>query len=621
MGRRALHKQLIQGLRVSARLRAKGRADALLESDLRELDRLINDQQYDEARRCAGRVTERVKDSIHSSWWRKGLELIVTLAVAIFVAGVIRQTWFELYEIPTGSMRPTFKERDRVLVSKSSFGVNVPFTADHVWFSPERVRRGSVVVVTAENLDLPDVDTVYFGLFPGKKRYVKRCVALPGDWVYFYGGDLFCLSADGATLHRLQADPSIPHREYLPFISSFEGRVEIAAPSPFSRLRTYCIKHFNQPLGRIEMNPDGTINTTIPQGGAWVHEFTPMKDLPHPCPRSIGEFWGINNFALCRLILPEELPQEAVRKGYDDPKAVAWLELRHSPTLPESGKTKHAQFPLVSTSTSWIPLRAEHCEKLRRGLYTARVVARANQLRRYYYEAFDGPSLSLPSEIPDGTYEFYNGIATKIGFGGMATVLPSTHSIYPKTVPELVFWFNAGIDVAPECLSGAHMPTRFAYYRDGDLYVMGIPVFKKDEPILRLFEVQEITRQAKDYTYFAFQDIGSPDLPPVDYTFFKEFGYKVPEGEYLLLGDNPAMSLDSRFFGPVPEANIQGTPVLLFWPFGVRWGRPVQPHLWPSAYTISFFGIAIIGSILYSVYQHRKTKRLLQQLRGTKPII
>lgn len=614
MGQRWLQKQLAQGLRVSERLRTKGKPDLALEADLLELSRLIESDQYEEARRCAERVTERINEASRTPWWRKGLEIVVTLVAAILIAGVIRQTWFELYEIPTGSMRPTFKERDRVLVSKSTFGINIPFTPGHIFFSPDRIQRGSVVVITAENLDLPDVDTMYFGIFPGKKRYVKRCVALPGDWVYFYGGDLFCLSADGKTLRRLQNNPSIPHREYLPFISTFEGRVEVVAPSPFSRHKTYIIKHLNVPLGRIEMNSDGTIQTTIPQNGAWVPEFTPMKDLAHPCPRSIGEFWGINNFALCRLLLPEELPAEAARKGYQDSKAVAWLELRHSPTLPESGKIKRSPFPLVSTSTSWIPLRAEHCERLQKGLYTARVVAKDNQLRRYYYEAFDEPNLTLPSEISDGTYEFYNGTAQQIGFGGTTTAVPSTHPIYPRSVRELVFWFNAGIDVAPECLNGSRMPTRFAYYRDGDLYVMGSPIFKKGDPILKFFESQEITRQAKDYTYFAFQDIGSPDTPPIDYSFFKNFGYKVPDGEYLLLGDNPAMSLDCRFFGAVPEANIQGTPVLLFWPFGTRWGFPLQPHLWPSVYTLAFFVATGIGTGVYYAYQRKKTQRLLERL-------
>ena len=74
------------------------------------------------------------------------------------------------------------------------------------------------------------------------------------------------------------------------------------------------------------------------------------------------------------------------------------------------------------------------------------------------------------------------------------------------------------------------------------------------------------------------------------------------------------MSLDSRFFGSVPEANIQGTPVLLFWPFGARWGSPLQPHLWPSVYTLAFFIATGIGTGVYMALQRKKTKRLLKEL-------
>ncbi|NDE83085.1 MAG: S26 family signal peptidase, partial [Chlamydiia bacterium] len=44
----------------------------------------------------------------------KTKDLAITLVLALCAAVVIRQTWFELYEIPTGSMRPTLKEKDRV---------------------------------------------------------------------------------------------------------------------------------------------------------------------------------------------------------------------------------------------------------------------------------------------------------------------------------------------------------------------------------------------------------------------------------------------------------------------------------------------------------------------------
>ena len=169
------------------------------------------------------------------------------------------------------------------------------------------------------------------------------------------------------------SDTSIPHREYIPFMSSFEGRVEAISPSPFSRHRTYLLRHLNQPLGRIEVHPDGSLNCQIPHNGEWVHEFSSTKGSSHSYPQSFGEFWGLNNFAVCRLLPPENIPQEALLMGYEDPKTVAWVELRHSPTLPLSRKLQSASHALVHTSTTWVPLRTEQCELLMRGLYTVRL--------------------------------------------------------------------------------------------------------------------------------------------------------------------------------------------------------------------------------------------------------
>lgn len=43
-----------------------------------------------------------------------------------------------------------------------------------------------------------------------------------------------------------------------------------------------------------------------------------------------------------------------------------------------------------------------------------------------------------------------------------------------------------------------------------------------------------------------------------------QFPYKVPPKCYLALGDNRGNSLDSRFWGCVPRADIIGTPVLIY---------------------------------------------------------
>ena len=618
--RRWLQKQLTHGILFLRKRQKKGFEEAELQENLRRLDELLEEARYPDAAPFAQAVKERMKEAHQQSYFRIVLEFVATLVGALVIAGLIRQMWFELYEVPTGSMRPTIKEQDRVLVSKTAFGVNIPFTTGHFFFSPNRIERGRLVVVTAEGLDLPDVDTMYFGIFPGKKRYVKRCAALPGDWIYFYGGDLFCLSADGQTLHRLQSDPSIPHREYIPVLSSFEGRVEVVSASPFSRHRTYLLKHFNQAIGKIDASPDGSITCLIPHNGEWVPEFSCPKNESHSYPQSIGEFWGLNNFAFCRFLLPHELPKTASQLGYEDPKAVAWLELRHSPTLPLPGKLRHSAQSLIQTSTTWIPLRAEQCERLMTGLYTARLSIHNESVQRYYYEPLNNPSLPLPSPVPDGTYEFFRGTAYQIGWGGTSTVLDRANAMYPKTIKEAAFWFNAGIDVVPDCLSSAShmMPTRYAYFRNGDFFVMGVPIYKKDDPVLKFFVAKEIVRQAKDFSYFAFQDAGSPDAPPLDTSFFKHFGYKVPDGHYVLLGDNPAASLDSRFFGPVPEANIQGSPVFLFWPFGERWGIPLQPCSLPSWYTVAFFVITGGSILIYMMHRHKAVSLQLKVLREKK---
>jgi signal peptidase I len=41
--------------------------------------------------------------------------------------------------------------------------------------------------------------------------------------------------------------------------------------------------------------------------------------------------------------------------------------------------------------------------------------------------------------------------------------------------------------------------------------------------------------------------------------------YRVPPGDFYLLGDNRAISCDSRYWGPIKGSSIVGTAVLVWW--------------------------------------------------------
>ena len=48
--------------------------------------------------------------------------------------------------------------------------------------------------------------------------------------------------------------------------------------------------------------------------------------------------------------------------------------------------------------------------------------------------------------------------------------------------------------------------------------------------------------------------------------------FNIPEGFYFAMGDNSYQSSDSRDWGPVPEDNLMGCGLFVYWPFTSHFG-------------------------------------------------
>ena len=93
-------------------------------------------------------------------------ETVESIVIAVLLALVVRTFFLQAFKIPTGSMRPTLMEGDRILVDKVTHGIPIPFTG---WRLP-RIKapaRGDVVVF--RSLEDP------------RRDFIKRLVAIGGD--------------------------------------------------------------------------------------------------------------------------------------------------------------------------------------------------------------------------------------------------------------------------------------------------------------------------------------------------------------------------------------------------------------------------------------------------------
>jgi len=108
-------------------------------------------------------MKDALKHRIAMLWKGWGFSILIALIVATSFKCAIAD-W---YIVPTGSMKPTIVEGDRIFVNKLAYDLKIPYTTWHIaeWGAPQ---RGEIVV--------------FYSPADGK-RLVKRVVAVAGDVV------------------------------------------------------------------------------------------------------------------------------------------------------------------------------------------------------------------------------------------------------------------------------------------------------------------------------------------------------------------------------------------------------------------------------------------------------
>ncbi len=106
------------------------------------------------------------------TFWREWIKPLAVIGLVMFS---FRSAIADWNDVPTGSMKPTILEGDRIFINKVAYDLKFPFTTFRIaqWDNP---KWGDVVVLRSPE---------------DGKRLVKRVIGLPGDVIELRGDRLY----------------------------------------------------------------------------------------------------------------------------------------------------------------------------------------------------------------------------------------------------------------------------------------------------------------------------------------------------------------------------------------------------------------------------------------------
>jgi signal peptidase I len=151
----------------------------------------------------------------------------------------------------------------------------------------------------------------------------------------------------------------------------------------------------------------------------------------------------------------------------------------------------------------------------------------------------------------------------------------SYNFIHPHRGDVFVFRTNQIVGIHEDPQSGAPYYIKRLTGVPGDELRIDPPNLYVNGELARSFGIRRVMGEKGDYHGYA-QGPAQVQLRP---NFFRpgylsspELTYVVPAHHYFAMGDNSYNSFDSRFWGTVPEENIVGRGLFVYWPFVPHWG-------------------------------------------------
>jgi len=121
-------------------------------------------------------------------------EYAESIVIAVVMALIIKAFVIQAFKIPSGSMIPTLKIGDHILVNKFIYGTKLPFT-DRIIIPLKRPNRGDIIV-----FKFPDDE---------KKDFIKRVIGLPGDIVEIKGKGVYINGSLIDDSYAVHSDPVV----------------------------------------------------------------------------------------------------------------------------------------------------------------------------------------------------------------------------------------------------------------------------------------------------------------------------------------------------------------------------------------------------------------------------